>query len=78
LFAFFRDLTEVHWNAGKHGAKARRKIAGAKWNNFGILRSLRRYRLKQDSRDAPRYRITSASRSFQSSDEIGAKRIDSE
>jgi hypothetical protein len=42
-----RDLTEVHRNAGKHRAKARRKIAGAKWNNFGILRSLRRY--------APRY-----------------------
>jgi hypothetical protein len=39
-----RDLTEVHLNAGKHGAKARRKIAGAKSNNFGILRRLRRYR----------------------------------
>jgi hypothetical protein len=33
-----RDLTEVHRNAGKHGAKARRKIVGAKSNNFGILR----------------------------------------
>jgi len=73
-----RDLTEVHRNAGKHGAKARRKIAGAKWNNFGILRSLRRYRPNQDLRDAPRYRITSASRSFLSWDDIGAERIGSD
>jgi hypothetical protein len=55
-----RDLTEVHRNTGKLGAKARRKIAGAKSNNFGILRRLRWYR--PTFADAPHYRITSASR----------------
>jgi hypothetical protein len=38
-----RGSTDVHRNAGEHGAKVRRKIAGAKWNNFGILRSSRLY-----------------------------------
>ncbi|MGH8615002.1 MAG: hypothetical protein ACREYF_24015, partial [Gammaproteobacteria bacterium] len=78
LIAFLRDLTEVHWNVGKHGAKARRKIAGAKCNNYGILRSPRRYRLEQDLRDAPRYRIMSVSRPFLSWTVKGAERIGSE
>jgi hypothetical protein len=73
-----RDLTEVHRNNGKQGAKERRKIAGAKWNNFGILRRPRRYRPNQRFADAPRYRIAPASRPFLSWDYIGAERIGSD
>jgi hypothetical protein len=83
-----RDLTEVHRNAGKHGEKARRKIAGAKWNNFGILRCLRRYVSPQSRavRIAP-IKICGMRRAdesrplpgpFLSWDDIGADRIGSE
>jgi hypothetical protein len=51
---------------------------GAKWNNFGILRSLRRYRPNQDLRIAPLYRITSASSPIPDVGHIGAERIGSD
>jgi hypothetical protein len=44
---------EVRLNTDEHGPKQRRKKAGAKFNNFGILRRRRR-RTNQDMRDAPR------------------------
>jgi hypothetical protein len=73
-----RDLTEVHRNAGKHGAKARRKIAGAKSNNFGILRRLRRYRPNQDLRTRRATESRPLPVQFLSWDYIGAEWIGSE
>jgi hypothetical protein len=72
-----RDVSGAFLNTGEHDAEARIEIAGAKWNNFGILR-LRRYRSNQDLLDALRNQITSASRPFLSWDYIGADRIGSE
>jgi hypothetical protein len=68
-----RDLTEVHQDAGKHGAKARRKIAGAKSNNFGILRrpiKICGMRRATESRPLPG--------AFLSWDYIGTERIGSD
>jgi hypothetical protein len=73
-----RDLTKVHRNAGKHGAKARRKIAGAKWNNFGILRRLRRNRPNQGLRTRRATESRPLPGPFLSWDDIGTERIGGE
>jgi hypothetical protein len=73
-----RDLTEVHRNAGNHDAKARRKIAGAKSNNFGILRRLRWYRPNQDLRTRRATESRPLPDPFLSWDYIGTERIGSD